>query len=162
MSPHQVRVLILACGNSLRCDDGVGPWLAEWAEEKFSACSDLRVISSQQWTPELAHDLACAESAIFIDCSIASAPGSVNLLPVHGAKVSQALATHHLGAPELLALSQDIYGEQPRRAFLLTIGAGSVELGEEFSAAGTAALPGACRLLKNAIEQLLNAGSEPA
>jgi Ni,Fe-hydrogenase maturation factor len=35
MSPPQVRVLILACGNTLRSDDGVGPWLAEWAEQHF-------------------------------------------------------------------------------------------------------------------------------
>ena len=154
------RILILACGNSLRSDDGVGPWLAEWVEENSNA--DIRVISRQQWTPELAYDLARAESAIFIDCSLASSPGAVNLLPVHPALFHQAPATNHLRAPELLALSQDLYGSQPRNALLLTIGAGSVELGEEFSPQAAAALPQACQLLQNTIEQMLSAGSEPA
>jgi Ni,Fe-hydrogenase maturation factor len=35
MTPTQARCLILACGNTLRGDDGVGPWLAEWAEKRF-------------------------------------------------------------------------------------------------------------------------------
>ena len=162
MSPHKVRILILACGNSLRSDDGVGPWLAEWVEENFSVGLDLRVVSQQQWTPELAYELAGAEAAIFIDCSLASSPGSVNLIPVHAAEVNQAVATHHLGAPELLALSQHLYGSEPRSAFLLTVCAGSVDLGEEFSPQAEAALTKASQLLKSVIEQMLSAGSEPA
>ena len=48
------RCLILACGNTLRGDDGVGPWLAEWAENQFRTESQICVIARQQWTPELA------------------------------------------------------------------------------------------------------------
>ena len=76
------RCLILACGNTLRSDDGLGPRLAEWAEQQFLTEPAVRVLSRQQWTPELAEDIAAAESVLFIDCSAESAPGLVKLAPL--------------------------------------------------------------------------------
>jgi hydrogenase maturation protease len=155
MTQLQPRCLILACGNPLRRDDGVGLWLAEWAEKRFGAETDVRVLVRQQWAPELAEEIARAQSVLFIDCSVDSAPGSVALLPVAPAAAVQGLATHHLGAPELLALSRDLYNSQPSNALLVTIGAGSTELGEVFSDAVTAALPAACRLIEETVLRLL-------
>jgi hydrogenase maturation protease len=149
------RSLILACGNTLRSDDGVGLWLAEWAENKFSAEIQVRVIARQQWTPELAEEIARSQSVLFIDCSVDSAPGTIRLAPVEPTTAPQGLATHHLGAAELLALTRDLYSTQPATAKLLTIGAGSTELGEQFSEAVTAALPEACRLIEEAVLQAL-------
>ena len=150
MSLTQARCLILACGNTLRSDDGVGLWLAMWAEQRFSDESGVRVIARQQWTPELAEEVAHAHSVLFIDCSVDSAPGSVSLKPVEPAS-SQGLATHHLGAAELLALGRDLYASLPSSAQLLTIGAGSTELGEVFSNAVTTALPAACKQIEESI-----------
>jgi hydrogenase maturation protease len=155
MNQPKARCLILACGNTLRSDDGVGPWLAEWAEQRFQAEANLRVIVRQQWTPELAEDIAHSESVLFIDCSIESAPGSVRLLPVEPAAAAQGLATHHMSAPELLALGRELYDSRPLNAQLLTVGAGSTELSEGFSDAVTAALPDACRLVEEAVLRLL-------
>ena len=59
---NTARCLILACGNTLRSDDGVGPKLAAWAEERFRQESEVRVISRQQFTPELAELIAAADS----------------------------------------------------------------------------------------------------
>jgi hydrogenase maturation protease len=155
MTQLQPRCLILACGNPLRGDDGVGPWLAEWAEQRFRSESEIRVVSRQQWAPELAEEIARVQSVLFIDCSVDSAPGSVALLPVEPAAAVQGLATHHLGASELLALSRDLYDSRPSNALLVTIGAGSTELGEIFSDAVTAALPAACRLIEETVLRLL-------
>ena len=155
MTHPQARYLILACGNTLRSDDGVGLFLAEWAEQRFAGNADVRVIARQQWTPELAEDIANAESVLFIDCSVDSAPGSVRLTPVEPAASNQGIATHHSGAAELLALARDFYNSLPRNAQLLTIGAGSTELGEVFSDAVTAALPEACKCIEVLISQLL-------
>jgi len=157
MTPVPPRCLILACGNTLRGDDGVGMWLADWAEQRFRTESRVRVLARQQWTPELAGDIAPAESVLFIDCSIASPPGSLNLTPVAPAAGQQELATHHQGAAELLALARELYNSLPRQALLLTIGAGATELGEVFSSAVTAALPGACRLIEETVLRLLAA-----
>lgn len=150
-SDSRTRCLILACGNTLRGDDGVGPWLAEWAEDRFGAEASVMVISRQQWTPELAEDIAQAECIIFVDCSSTSVPGSIDLIQVEPSEGNPGLATHHLCAPELLALARELYGNCPREPLLLTIGAGSTQLGEEFSEAVTIALPIAQVLLEETV-----------
>jgi hydrogenase maturation protease len=155
MTVTKARCLILACGNTLRGDDGIGPWLASWAEERFGDEAGVRVVASQQWTLELVDEVANAESVLFIDCSADSEPGAVGVATVEAAADSQGLATHHLGAPELMAVARDLYGFQPRAALLLTVGAGSLELGEEFSAAVKAALPEACAKLEETVVRLL-------
>jgi hydrogenase maturation protease len=155
MTQLQVRCLILACGNTLRGDDGVGPWLAEWAEKRFSTEAGLRVVARQQWTPELAEGIAGAESVLFIDSSVDCPAGAVRLFSVAAAAGERGLDTHRLGAAELLALGRDLYDSTPPSAQLLTVGADSTELGEEFSASVKAALPEACRLLEETILRLL-------
>ena len=155
MNLTPARCLILACGNTLRGDDGVGPWLADWAEERFAANASVQVRSRQQWTPELAEEIAQAHSVLFVDCSIDSPAGSLRLLPVTPAAPREGLATHHLGAAELLALSKDLYSSLPAQARMLTIGAGSTEFGEIFSEPVRAALPEACRLIEETVQRLL-------
>ena len=155
MTQPTARCLILACGNTLRSDDGVGPFLASWAEERFASDPSIRVLSRMQWTPELAEDLARAETALFLDCSTHSAPGQVLLFPVEPAPGEPRLFTHHLGAPELLALARDLYGSLPRIAQILTVGGSYLELGEKFSPLVQAALPEAHRLLEEAVQACL-------
>jgi hydrogenase maturation protease len=155
MTLTSARCLILACGNSLRGDDGVGPWLAEWAEDRFRSEPGLRVVACQQWTPELAEEVASAESVLFIDCAVDSAPGVLWLAPVVSVNAASGLATHRLGAAELFALGRELYDSAPRNALLMTIGAGSTEIGEEFSEAVKASLPKACRLLEETVLRLL-------
>lgn len=150
-----VRCLILACGNTLRSDDGVGPYLARWAEERFAAKAAVRTIARQQWTPDLAEEIADAEAVIFVDCAVDSAPGMVRVARVQPAAAEAGLATHHAGAAELLALSEELYSSLPRHALLLTVGAESTEMGETFSKSVRDALPGACRTLEAAVLRLL-------
>jgi len=158
MEKKPVRCLLLACGNSLRGDDGAGPWLAAWAAKRFSSTAGLRFVVRMQWTPELAQDLAQAESAIFIDASTLAAPGVALLHPIAPSADSPALSAHHLDAPELLALAQRLYDSSPGNAWLLTIGMGSTEMGETFSAAVQLGLPRACMLLEDTVRGVL---SEP-
>lgn len=157
MNPTPVRCLILACGNTLRSDDGVGPWLADWAEQHFRNEPRVRVIARQQWTPELAQEIAAAGAVLFLDCSIAAAPGELRLAPVEPAKSDAESGTHHLGAPELLALSRELYATLPRESMLLTIGAGATELGEQFSDAVRAALPAAQRMIAETVRHQIDA-----
>jgi hydrogenase maturation protease len=155
------RCLVLACGNTLRGDDGVGPWLADWAHRRFQNQHGFRIISRQQWTPELAEEIARAEAVLFIDCSLEATPGSISLSPVEPNSQVPRLATHHLSAAELLALARELYSALPRESWLLTIGAGSVALGEDFSAAVKAALPHACRRIEETVQRLLAGKSAP-
>lgn len=157
-NPNPVRCLILACGNTLRSDDGVGPWLAAWAEERFHNEPNIRVISSHQWTPELAEDIAPAQSVIFIDCSVAAPGGSIALIPIEPAASNPAPGTHHLDAPQLLALARELFGTSPQEAVLLTVGADSIDLGESFSEEVKAAFPKASALLEQTVRRLLVSG----
>jgi hydrogenase maturation protease len=149
------RCLVLACGNTLRSDDGVGPWLAEWAAQRFQEDSSIRVVARQQWTPDLAAEIAGADSVLFVDSSVDSKPGRVNLIPVAANANSSKPNTHHMGAPELLGLSHSLYGSMSANAMLLTVGAGSTELGETFSEPVEAALPRARGVLEKAVLQFI-------
>ena len=80
------RCLVLACGNTLRSDDGVGPKLAAWAEERFRENPEVRVISRQQWTPDLAEDIAGADSVLFVDASVKPPAGARPAYPGHVAR----------------------------------------------------------------------------
>ncbi|MDR3754576.1 MAG: hydrogenase maturation protease [Terracidiphilus sp.] len=149
------RCLILACGNTLRGDDGVGPKLAAWAEERFRQEPDVRVISRQQWTPELAADIESADSVLFVDASVKPPPGRVRLAPVSSRVDPSAQASHHLNANQLLGLTRSLYGSIKSHAMLLTVAVGSTELGETFSAPVEAALPRARGILEKAVLRFL-------
>jgi hydrogenase maturation protease len=111
----------------------------------------VKVIASQQWTPELACEISQAESVIFVDCAMDATPGSVSLTAVEPGGDALGLATHHLDASQLLSLSKELYGAMPRTSLLLTVGAGSLELREDFSDAVREALPHACAQLEKAV-----------
>ena len=115
----------------------------------------MRVVSRQQWTPDLAEEVAQAESVVFIDCAVDAAPGAVRVARVQPVRTAGGLATHHTNPAELLALGEELYGSLPRNALLLTVGAGSTEMGETFSKSVNDALPGACRTLETAVVRLV-------
>jgi hydrogenase maturation protease len=155
MTQPSARCLILACGNTLRSDDGVGPWLASWAEDKFQDDPRIRIIARQQWTPDLAEDIAQVEAVLFVDCSLASAPGAVRIDEVGPSSPMRGVATHHQSAAELLALTRQLYDSQPRQALLLTVGVGSTAFGESFSEEIAAVLHKACEALEETVSRLL-------
>lgn len=144
-----VPALLLACGNPLRQDDGVGLRIAEAAEQIFPA-SRLRIVAAHQFTPEMAADVASARLAIFVDARIADEPGAIRVVPV-AARTEQP-ETHRLDPPALLALAESLCGQAPARAFALTIGAASFGYGEGISAPLRQSVPRALRLLGNLVD----------
>jgi hydrogenase maturation protease len=155
VSNNAVRCLILACGNTLRSDDGVGLRLADWAEERFRENDDVRVVARQQWTPDLAEEIAAVESVLFVDSSVNSLPGCVNLIPVEPNANLNGTGTHHLGPDELLHLAYSLFGSRSAHSMLLTVGAGSTELGEDLSDRVEAALPRARGVLEKTVLRFL-------
>jgi hydrogenase maturation protease len=156
-----IRCLILACGNTLREDDGVGPFLAQWAEERWRSDDRVRVLCDHQWTPEMVEEVAQAESVVFVDCATDCEAGLVRTMAVEPAGENSKIGTHHLDAGQLLALSSQFYGVRPRSSLLLTVGAGSLELREGFSNAVQAALPEASRILEESVQRLLDVPGFP-
>lgn len=149
------RCLILACGNTMRGDDGLGPRLASWAEARFRNEPRALVICRQQWTPELAAEIAAADSVLFIDAAVNSPPGRVGLVPVSSRVDASAPDSHHLTPNQLLGLTRSLYGVIKSNAMLLTVGIASTELGETLSASVEAALPRAQGILEKAVLRFL-------
>jgi hydrogenase maturation protease len=152
---EKANCLVLACGNTLRSDDGIGPRLAEWAAERFRGDSNVHIVARQQWTPDLAADVAAADSVLFVDSSVDSVPGRVSLVAVPSNRGNGETASHHLEAHELLGLTRSLYGSMSAHALLLTVGAGSTELGETFSDQVEAALPRARGVLEKTVLRFL-------
>lgn len=126
----------------------MGLRIAEAAEQLFPA-SRLRIVAAQQFTPEMAADLAGTELAIFVDASAADEPGAIRVIPVAAREESH--ETHRLDPAALLEMAQSLCGHVPARAFALTIGAGHFDYGEEISGPLRQAVPRALRLLTNLV-----------
>lgn len=148
--------VLLACGNSLRQDDGVGLRIAEAAEQLFPA-SRLRIVAAQQFTPEMAVELAEAGLAIFVDACVTDEPGAIRIAPVtaqestlgSGAGGAGLQETHRLDPPAMLALARALCGRTPAQAFAVTIGVGSLGYGEQMTGPLRQAVPRALRLLES-------------
>jgi len=133
------RVLIIAYGNPLRGDDGIAWQAAEELRRKFASNTEVSIICVHQLTPELAEDVSCAETVIFMDATqnektgklaceqVALQPGALHL-------------SHHLAQGEVLAFSNQLYGANPR-GFLISIHGEHFDHGDTLSATAINALP---------------------
>lgn len=133
-------LLVIGYGNTLRGDDGVGVKVAE-AVAALNL-SGVRVVTSQQLTPELAEVISQASSVVFVDGAADAACGA-ELREVPHARPAQILA-HRFDPASLLALADALFGHQPR-AWLLAVAMTDVGIGEGLS-------PAAGRNMKEAVE----------
>jgi hydrogenase maturation protease len=127
-------LLVLACGNPLRGDDGAAWRIAQALEESIHDLSaDIRTL--QQLTPELAEPISKAQTVLFVDIAAGVDSGRVSLESVEAAASAPPNLTHVFNPPALLAFSQMLYGKTPGRALLLTVGGNSFDFSDELSAA---------------------------
>jgi hydrogenase maturation protease len=137
-----MNLIVLACGNVLRGDDGIAPYLAHQLYGLLGD-SDTTIICCQQWLPEQAEDLSNAERAVFIDASATIAAGEIEVRSVRAASGAATVTSHTLSPDRLMRLARELFGKAPERAFLVTIGGGSFEHGNELSEPVRAAIPAA-------------------
>ena len=153
-------VLILAYGNPLRSDDGVG-WLAAEALEKKLAPARVEILCLHQLAPELAESVSRAQAVIFVDAAQTVADESAGevqvreLSSVSRNRAQVAHTSHSISPQGLIDLALRLYGSTPR-AFCVTITGTDFGHGECLSPAVAAALP---KLIDN-IESLV-AGFAP-
>jgi hydrogenase maturation protease len=144
------RTLLLACGNTLRGDDGVG-WRIACAVEQ-QPCTRLTVLFTHQLLPEFAQDVSYADTVVFVDCSADTAAGTISTIPVEPAKDLPRTLTHHLDPAALLKLSLDLYAHAPARALAVTVGGESFALTDHLSKIVQAAVPKALKAVRNALQ----------
>jgi hydrogenase maturation protease len=128
--------LVIGYGNTLRGDDGAGPFVATQLGAGAIACYQL--------TPELAEPISQARQVIFVDAHAGVPAGQIAIHPIQP-RVSAAL--HRFDPETLLAWSERLYGRAPD-ALLIGIGAASFGLGEGLSPAARRAARKALRAIR--------------
>jgi hydrogenase maturation protease len=122
------RLLVIGYGNELRGDDAVGPIVARAVGAR--SWPGVEAIAVQQLTPELAERLHQAELVVFVDARVGEEEG-VRSQILEGPGSAPRLG--HTSDPRwLLELTELVYGRKPA-AWLLTIGARGLDLGEPLS-----------------------------
>jgi len=132
-------VLVIGYGNTLRSDDGVGRHAADLLADDPRLAGG-RVLALHQLTPELALDMSRASLAILVDASADAAPGEITVRRLGDVGPGPGAASHHVGPAALLGLARELYGVAPE-AFVVSVGAATMDAGEGLSPAVARALP---------------------
>ena len=153
------RVLIIAYGNPLRSDDGVGWCVAEVLRQKFSA-DEVEIHCLHQLAPEVAEIVSKFPRVIFIDaaCAPAGHPGEIRVEKLGNiqAKDSTTQFFHAVSPLAVIRLAESLYRVKPR-AFSVTVTGQDFDHGEKLSPAVDSALPH----LVSRIEALVREPSDP-
>jgi hydrogenase maturation protease len=146
-------VLIIGYGNPMKSDDGLGWHVAQALSEQI-ASPDVKVICTQQLTPENSEEASRAELVVFIDAGEGGSAGEVHCEAIHldrGASRSS-IHTHDLSPTAILQLSNELYGKAPR-AFLLTVSGQDFQDGDSLSEPVSSALPNVIARVKKLISE---------
>ena len=153
MSPGAAGALIVGYGNSLRSDDGLG-----WhVVERLAQDARLRgatVLWRHQLTPELVHDIGRSSLVVLIDVSVEQEPGAIAVRRIEATSSVGSAWSHHVDPESLVALARELWNASPA-VFVVSVGAGSLDVGERLSPAVEAALP-------RVVETVVNLASEHA
>lgn len=158
----RAKLLVIAVGQELRGDDGVGievveRWLAAYPE--FAKLPDLWVETAPLPGLSLLSFLECVDAAILVDAVESGAvPGTIHVLDRDDLSSfgTSAQSAHGWGVAETLVLADAVYGEKlPETILLLGIEAQSMELGSPVSEAVKVAIPAAVKRLQELVLQCL-------
>ncbi len=156
------RVLIVAYGNPLRSDDGVGWRAADALDAKFAG-SAVDILCTHQLTPEIAESASGVEAVLFVDAASTDAtdtrPGEIGEGHIVPAKETPSFS-HHLSPSAVMALARDLYSAAPA-AFCVTLTGESFDHGESLSPLVTAALPILVARIEVLVQQWLSSETFP-
>ena len=124
--------LIIGFGNPLRKDDGMG-WKAAQLLEHGLPPGIADIAECHQLMPELAGDLDGVPLVLFLDASIADAPGQIRYQNVR--PCPPGAWSHHLSPGQLLGMAEFLHGAAPP-AFLISGGVLESDPGVQLSAMG--------------------------
>ncbi|ACG74173.1 hydrogenase maturation protease [Anaeromyxobacter sp. K] len=131
-----MKIVALALGTSLRGDDAAGLAVARGLE---ALVPGLEVVEIPELVPDHAEVVAAADGVLFLDASVAGAPGEVcatRLSP----RPARAAVIHTLMPEEVLGLARALFGRVPPAA-LVTVAGRDFAFGDALSPEVEAALP---------------------
>lgn len=135
-----MKALVLACGNSLRGDDGVGLQIVHHMRKSGHDLA-TEFHCQQQWTPELAEPISEARLVVFVDAALDMQPGSLACRQLQPKRSVSLGNTHYVSPESLLWLAQELYGKRPADAYLITVAGAAFELAETLSDPVRSAIP---------------------
>ena len=154
-----MTVLVIGYGNPLRSDDGIG-WHVAGRLATDPRLEGATILQRHQLTPELALDVSHADLVVLVDARSGPRPGTVATEHVDpaAAQTSGTTWSHHLGPASLVALARELYGRSGD-VHVVSIGVGSLELGETLSPAVAAAVEPAADAVVGLVEARPTPGS---
>ncbi len=145
------RPLIIAIGNPLRSDDGLGWAVAEQLPRAIGdtgiAC-DIHTV--HQLTPELAQQVATANLVVLIDASREGEAGELRVRPLSLAAQPVVLSTHHITPEELAAITVILYRQCPPIVIISLTGA-DFSIGESLSPIVAQRIPLVCAAVRRCL-----------
>ena len=153
------RILIVAYGNPLRCDDGVGWRAADALQRKFTA-GEVEILRLHQLAPEIADALRDRELVIFLDAACVndsenSRPGEIHIREIAAAEKQERQASQfsHVYSPgKILQLARELYGAAPKTT-VVTVAGGDFDHGDHLSDSVENALPSVVSQLDQIIRE---------
>ena len=122
------KILVIGIGNPLRCDDGVGPHVADCIEAK--GLSGVKVWATQQLQVEDLERMLEFDRVILVDASMIGPP--LELRPVDKFQGQVLSSSHHLSAETFVDLASNIYHKE-LRMHLCSIKGNCFEVGDKIS-----------------------------
>ncbi len=155
------RVLVIAYGNPMRCDDGLAWHAADELAKKYSS-PDVEIVRTHQLAPELAETVSRSEVVIFVDAASAgeAKPGEVRCMRI-ASSAEPPRFSHQFSPAAVLSLARQLYNATPD-AFLITLEGECFDHGETLSPAIAAALPALVGRIAERIEQFLRESPSPS
>ena len=124
------NILVIGIGNPLRCDDGVGSYVADCIEAK--GLKRVKVWITQQLQVEDLEAMLEFYRIILVDASMDGPP--VDFRPVESVKRQPLSSSHHLSAETFVNLAQSIYHKELSMQ-LCSIKGHSFEVGDQITPA---------------------------
>lgn len=153
MSPP---VLIVAYGNPLRCDDGIG-WRAAHTLQGKLPESKLEIRWLHQLAPEIAESVRNRQLVIFLDAACGEGnccAGEIRVRVVSSNEVHQQREgqfSHIYSPTKIIALARELYGAAPK-AFVVTVTGENFAHGNDLSSPVASALPELLEIIRRMIE----------
>jgi hydrogenase maturation protease len=153
------RVLIIAYGNSLRSDDGLGWRAAEALEGRFTP-DQVEILRVHQLAPELAEAMSRSDGVILLDAatprSTEMKPGDIRVEEFQRNKAIESARFCHAFSPgSVLELAGALYGIEPRAFFVTMIGEDFAH-GEFLSPRVAAALPAMVGRIEALVQEMVS------
>jgi hydrogenase maturation protease len=151
--------LVVGYGNPLRGDDGIGWVIAERLADD-PRMAGVEVVARHQLTPELALDVSRVDLVVLVDARSGPPAGSLAIEQVDPSSSSGTTWSHHVSPASLVALARELYG-RAAEVRVVSVGAGSLDVGEGLSPLVQAAVDRAVDAIAELVLRAADAGRQP-